>query len=83
MIDYDSFSRCHLTDIFFRHSHGSKRVKKFSISQMKNNSGHILADFFHAFTVRQRTIANNPKLLYKNVKQFEQQQIKQEISCEM
>ena len=27
MIDYDSFSRCHLTDIFFRFSRGSKRVK--------------------------------------------------------
>ena len=27
MIDYDSFSRCHLTDIFFRFSHGSERVK--------------------------------------------------------
>ena len=26
MIDYDSFSRCHLTDIFFRFSRGSKRV---------------------------------------------------------
>ena len=28
MIDYDSFSRCHLKDIFFRFSRGSKRVKK-------------------------------------------------------
>ena len=27
MIDYDSFSRCHLTDIFFSFSRGSKRVK--------------------------------------------------------
>ena len=27
MIDYDSFSRCHLTDIFFRFSSGSKRLK--------------------------------------------------------
>ena len=27
MIDYDSFSRCHLTDIFFRFSRRSKRVK--------------------------------------------------------
>ena len=27
MIDYDSFSRCHLTDIFFCFSRGSKRVK--------------------------------------------------------
>ena len=27
MIDYDSFSRCHLTDIFFRFSRGRKRVK--------------------------------------------------------
>ena len=26
MIDYDSFSRCHLTDIFFRFSRESKRV---------------------------------------------------------
>ena len=26
MIDYDSFPRCHLTDIFFRFSRGSKRV---------------------------------------------------------
>ena len=26
MIDYDSFLRCHLTDIFFRFSRGSKRV---------------------------------------------------------
>ena len=26
MIDYDSFSRCHLTDIFFRFSRGSKRA---------------------------------------------------------
>ena len=26
MINYDSFSRCHLTDIFFRFSRGSKRV---------------------------------------------------------
>ena len=30
MIDYDSFSRCHLTDIFFRFSRGSKRVKFLS-----------------------------------------------------
>ena len=29
MINYDSFSRCHLTDIFFRFSRGSKRVKHF------------------------------------------------------
>ena len=29
MIDYDSFSRCHLTDIFFRFSRGIKRVKGF------------------------------------------------------
>ena len=28
VIDYDSFSRCHLTDIFFRYSRGSKRVKQ-------------------------------------------------------
>ena len=28
MIDYDSFSRCHLTDIFFPFSSGSKRVNK-------------------------------------------------------
>ena len=27
MINYDSFSRCHLTDIFFRFSRGSKRVE--------------------------------------------------------
>ena len=26
MIDYDSFSLCHLMDIFFRYSRGSKRV---------------------------------------------------------
>ena len=29
MIDYDSFSLCHLTDIFFRYSRGSKRVKLY------------------------------------------------------
>ena len=28
MIDYDSFSRCHLTDIFSRYFRGSKRVKE-------------------------------------------------------
>ena len=28
MIDYDSFSHCHLTDIVFRYSRGSKRVKE-------------------------------------------------------
>ena len=27
MIDYDSFSRYHLMDIYFRFSRGSKRVK--------------------------------------------------------
>ena len=27
MIDYDSFSRCHLTNIFFRYFRGSKRVE--------------------------------------------------------
>ena len=27
MIDYDNFSRCHLTDILFRFSRRSKRVK--------------------------------------------------------
>ena len=27
MIDYDSFSHCHLTDIFFRYFRASKRVK--------------------------------------------------------
>ena len=32
MIDYDSFSRCHLTDIFFRYSRGSKRVKAFAVA---------------------------------------------------
>ena len=26
--DYDSFSHCHLTDIFFRYFRGSKRVKE-------------------------------------------------------
>ena len=26
MIDYDSFSRCHLTDIFFRFSRGAKEL---------------------------------------------------------
>ena len=38
MIDYDSFSRCHLTDIFFhltdiffRFSRGSKRVNKSTL----------------------------------------------------
>ena len=36
MIDYDSFSRCHLTDIFFRFSRGSKRVKfKFCKTSLK------------------------------------------------
>ena len=29
--DYDSFSHCHLTDIFFRFSGGSKRVKDANI----------------------------------------------------
>ena len=28
MIDYDSFSHCHLTDIFFRYSLESERVKE-------------------------------------------------------
>ena len=32
MIDYDSFSRCHLTDIFFRFSRGSKRVKNLLLT---------------------------------------------------
>ena len=31
MIDYDSFSLCHLKDIFFRFSRGSKRVKAESL----------------------------------------------------
>ena len=30
MIDYDSFSRCYLTDIFFRFSRGSKRVNGYT-----------------------------------------------------
>ena len=34
MIDYDSFSRCHLTDIFFRFSRGSKRVKYYASSSI-------------------------------------------------
>ena len=33
MIDYDSFSRCHLTDIFFRFSRGRKRVKYLQLSE--------------------------------------------------
>ena len=28
MTNYDSFSHCHLTDIFFRYSRGSERVKR-------------------------------------------------------
>ena len=32
MFDYDSFSHCHLTDIF-RYFRGSKRVKLFLLSQ--------------------------------------------------
>ena len=28
MIDYDSFSRCHLTDIFFAFHAGAKELKK-------------------------------------------------------
>ena len=48
MIDYDSFSRCHLTDIFFRFSRGSKRVKgdlrhlirKVSISSIAESKHH-------------------------------------------
>ena len=36
MIDYDSFSRCHLTDIFFyRFSHGSKRAKGYIVGSRK------------------------------------------------
>ena len=29
MIDYDNFSHCHLTDIFFRYFRGSERVYLF------------------------------------------------------
>ena len=32
MIDYDSFSRCHLTDIFFRFSRGAKELTLFKSS---------------------------------------------------
>ena len=31
MIDYDRFSRCHLTDIFFRFSRGSKSLKDYLV----------------------------------------------------
>ena len=31
MIDYDSFSRCHLTDILFRFSRGSVRVNSNTV----------------------------------------------------
>ena len=33
MIDYDSFSCCHLTDIFFRFSRGSERVNLYFSSK--------------------------------------------------
>ena len=39
MIDYDSFSRCHLTDIFFRFSRVSKRVKgRHFFNNLRKNS---------------------------------------------
>ena len=44
MTNYDSFSHCHLTDIFFRYSRGSKRVNRpFSVKstthvKFKNNA---------------------------------------------
>ena len=40
MIDYDSFSHCHLTDIFFRYFRGSKRVKQFM--EKKGQTGDII-----------------------------------------
>ena len=41
MIDYDSFSRCHLTDIFFRYSRGSKRVKDVMMQNTKFTSNKM------------------------------------------
>ena len=39
MIDYDSFSRCHLTDIFFAFHAGAKELRlfesKFSLAKTK------------------------------------------------
>ena len=31
MIDYDSFSRCHLTDIFFAFHAGAKELKESAV----------------------------------------------------
>ena len=42
MIDYDSFSHCHLTDNFFRYFRGSKRVKFTTISRSLHNSYFIV-----------------------------------------
>ena len=33
MIDYDSFSRCHLTDIFFAFHAGAKELNTFKYEQ--------------------------------------------------
>ena len=41
MTNYDSFSHCHLTDIFFRFSRGSKRVKSFPPVTGKPFIGYI------------------------------------------
>ena len=44
MIDYDSFSHCHLTDIFFHYFRGSKRVKNQIIPQLQQLTN--LNDFY-------------------------------------
>ena len=59
MIDYDSFSRCHLTDIFFRFSRKSKtvnssssfRIPGFSVvrsDRTHSRSGILSSDASHA-----------------------------------
>ena len=49
MIDYDSFSRCHLTEIFFRFSRGSKRVNGDSQIKKKEACLPTLAKFYETY----------------------------------
>ena len=51
MIDYDSFSRCHLADIFFRFSRGSKRVNININSFMYSILASVYIIVIHSFVL--------------------------------
>ena len=66
MIDYDSFSRCHPMDIFFRFSRGSKRVKHL-ISIMSCNSRSEIEFGLNNFSITRKCESNYHTKIHKTL----------------